>query len=271
PTAATFSGTLGSLASIETAPGGDKFTAGVQGFIPRPRLSSNYGLGRIEAFFPRAYAGGKVGRMHFFGSTEFNFERVPVPGVTDRSGSPSSGLTGTSSFFRVDLPISPTNMLTFEGIVAQSRAIGVGLSPLTEAAAAPDILNRDLFGGLVDHIVIGGSMLLTLRAGLGEHRTEVQTSGNDRAVLAPDGWHQNFFAEVQDRGIREAVSATLDRTGIKAAGDHTVSASIDLRNRSLTGMIETHPIDIQDALGNIVRTIRTSQVPHMSASDTTGG
>ena len=271
PTAATFSGTLGSLASIETAPGGDKFTAGVQGFIPRPRLSSNYGLGRIEAFFPRAYAGGKVGRMHFFGSTEFNFERVPVPGVTDRSGSPSSGLTGTSSFFRVDLPISPTNMLTFEGIVAPSRAIGVGLSPLTEAAAAPDILNRDLFGGVVDHIVIGGSMLLTLRAGLGEHRTEVQTSGNDRAVLAPDGWHQNFFAEVQDRGIRQAVSATLDRTGIKAAGDHTVSASIDLRNRSLTGMIETHPIDIQDALGNIVRTIRTSQVPHMSASDTTGG
>src|SRR5579864_8330627 len=49
PTAATFSGALGSLASIETAPGGDRFAGGVQGFIPRPRLSSNYGLGRIEA------------------------------------------------------------------------------------------------------------------------------------------------------------------------------------------------------------------------------
>src|SRR5690349_10705086 len=74
PTAATFSGALGSIASIETVPGGDKFTAGVQGFIPRPRLSSNYGLGRIEAFFPRAYASGRVGKLHYFGSTEFNFE-----------------------------------------------------------------------------------------------------------------------------------------------------------------------------------------------------
>src|SRR5206468_11635837 len=83
PTAATFSGTLGSLASIETAPGGDKFAGGVQGFIPRPRLSNNYGLGRIEAFFPRAYAGGKWKQLHYFGSTEFNFERVPVPGRSE--------------------------------------------------------------------------------------------------------------------------------------------------------------------------------------------
>src|SRR5947208_3219732 len=120
PTAATFSGALGSIASIETVPGGDKFTAGVQGFIPRPRLS-NQGLGRIEAFFPRAYAGGRWKQLHYFGSTEFNFERIVVPGVTNRSGSPSTGATGTSSFFRVDVPLSPTNMLTFEGIVAPAH------------------------------------------------------------------------------------------------------------------------------------------------------
>jgi hypothetical protein len=268
PTAATFSGTLGSLASIETAPGGDKFSGGVQGFIPRPRLSSNYGLGRIEAFFPRAYAGGKWKRMHFFGSTEFNFERVPVPGVTDRSGSPSSGLTGTSSFFRIDLQLSPTNMLTFEGIVAPSHAFAVGLSPLTELAAAPDILNRDLFGGVVDHIVLGPSALLTLRAGIGQHRTEVQSISGETAVWRPDGWHQNFFAEVQDTGLRRAGSATLDRSGLNAAGSHTLSFSTDVRERSMSGSIETHPIEIQDDLGQRMRLIVTSQVPSISASDT---
>src|SRR5215467_8596430 len=169
PTAATFSGALGSIASIETVPGGDKFTAGVQGFIPRPRLSSNYGLGRIEAFFPRAYAAGRVGPFHYFGSTEFNFERV-------------------------DIPLSPTNNLTFEGIVAPAHATAVGLSTLTELAAAPDISNRDLFGGVVDHMVLGANTLLTLRAGIGQHKTEVVTSGTQNAILAPDGWHQNFFA-----------------------------------------------------------------------------
>src|SRR5207248_8799480 len=131
---------------------------------------------------------------------EFNFERIPVPGVTDRSASPSTGFTGTSTFFRIDMPLSATNTLTFEGIVAPTHATSVGLSPLTEVAAAPDILNRDLFGGVVDHMVLNQSMLLTLRAGIGAHRTEVQSSSRDTAILAPDGWHQNFFAEVQDSG-----------------------------------------------------------------------
>jgi len=271
PTAATFSGTLGSLASIETAPGGEKFTAGVQGFIPRPRLSNSYGLGRIEAFFPRAYAGGKWKQLRFFGSTEFNYERVPVPGVTDRSGSPSSGLTGTSSFYRVDLPLSVGNTITFEGIVAPSHAIAVGLSPLTEPAAAPDILNRDVFFGVVDHMVIDQSMLLTLRAGVGHHRTEVQSSSRDTAIFAPDGWHQNFFAEVQDSGIRRSASATLDKSGITGAGSHTLSFSVDLRERSMTGSIETHPIQIHDDQGRTMRFIATSQVPSLEATDTTAG
>lgn len=271
PTAATFSGALGSIASIETVPGGDRFTAGVQGFIPRPRLSSNYGLGRIEAFFPRAYASGPIGKLHYFGSTEFNFERVPVPGVTDRSGSPSTGATGTSSFARVDVPISATNNLTFEGIVAPAHATNVGLSTLTELAATPDISNRDLFAGVVDHIVLNANTLLTLRAGIGQHKTDVETSGTQAAILSPDGWHQNSFAEVSDRGLRRTASATLDRSGLTAAGLHTFSFSLDLRERSMSGAIETHPIRIQDDFGRTMRFIVTSQVPSLKASDTTTG
>jgi hypothetical protein len=270
PTAATFSGTLGSLASIETAPGGDKFTAGVQGFIPRPRLS-DYGIGKIEAFFPRAYAGGKWKQVHYFGSVEYNFERVPVPGVTDRSGNPVTGATGVSSFFRFDVPLSPSNTLTFEGIVAPAHTQLAGLSTLVEAAAAPDIFNRDLFGGVVDHIVIGPSTLLTLRLGIGEHRTEVQSRSRDTSILAPDGWHQNFFAEVEDTGIRRTATATLDRTGLTAAGSHTLSFSADVRERSMTGAIETHPILIQDETGRTMRFIVTSQVPNLAADDVISG
>lgn len=270
PTAATFSGALGSLASIETVPGGDKFTAGIQGFIPRPRLSS-LGPGRIEAFFPRAYASGKWGRLHYFGSSEFNYERIVVPGVTDRSGSPTTGATGTSTFLRIDVPISPTHMLTFEGLVAPAHTTAAGLSTVVDVAAAPDIYNRDLFGGIVDHMVIGKSILLTLRAGIGEHKTEVPSGGAGNSILSPDGWHQNFFAEVRDTGIRRSASAAIDRSGLTAAGTHTVSVSLDVRERSMTGSITTHPIEIQDATGRVVRLIQTAQVPLLSASDVVAG
>ena len=60
PMDATFGGTLGALSSMETAEGGDQFAAGVQGFVPRPRFNPQ-GFGRIEAFFPRAYAAGRSG------------------------------------------------------------------------------------------------------------------------------------------------------------------------------------------------------------------
>ena len=85
-----------------------------------------------------------------------------MPGVTDRSGSPSTGATGTSTFARVDVPLSATNNLTFEGIVAPAHATNVGLSTLTELAATPDISNRDLFAGVVDHMVLSANTLLTL-------------------------------------------------------------------------------------------------------------
>ena len=84
PVSATFSGVLGSMASIETTAGTGEFRLGVQGFIPRPRLNSQYGLGRIEAFFPRVYVGGRAGDARYFTSVEFNFERIPIPGVKNQ-------------------------------------------------------------------------------------------------------------------------------------------------------------------------------------------
>ena len=69
----------------------------------------------------------------------------------------------------------------------------------------------------------------------------------------------------------QPTAATLDRTGIVAAGEHTVSLSLDVRNRFMTGSIETHPIDIQDDAGRLMRFIRTAQVPRLAASDTLGG
>src|SRR5579864_8097241 len=115
PVAATFGDVIGSAASIETTPGGEQLKAGVQGFIPRPRLS-HLGLGKIEAFFPRAYIGGRAGIARYFASAEFNFERVPVPGVTGTSGQPNIGTTGVTSFARADLQTSTRHSITLEGL-----------------------------------------------------------------------------------------------------------------------------------------------------------
>ncbi len=186
PISATFSGVLGSLASIETATGGETFKAGVQGFIPRPRLSG-LGLGRIEAFFPRAYASGRAGRVHYFASAEFNFERVPVPGVTGQSGSPNTGATGVTSFARADIQISPRHTVTVEGLFAPVHTSNADLSPLRGPETTPQIDSQDFFAGVVDRLVLGPSDLLTIRVGVLDHQTTIETAGIGRGAVDADG------------------------------------------------------------------------------------
>ena len=272
PISATFNGVLGSMASIETTTGGDQFKAGLQGFIPRPRLNRQYGLGRIEAFFPRAYASGRAGAAHFFASTEVNFERVPVPGVTTSRGNPASGATGVVSFLRVDLAVSPRHTITLEGLFMPGSTALSGLSPLQRPEASPDIRSRDLFAGFVDRFVLGPSQLLTVRIGWMAHGTTIGARGSGPSISSPSGWSQNWFSTVDTWGTRRSASITWDRAGMSALGAHTVSLSGAFQMRSMTGTLAHQPIHIQDDGGRLTRLIEFAPLDRqLAVGDTTGG
>jgi hypothetical protein len=270
PISTTFSGALGSLASIETLPGGDAFHGGVQGFIPRPRLSS-LGFGRIESFFPRAYLGGGIGRVHYFGSSEMTYERVPVPGVTGRSGRPSTGATGDTTFGRVDVQWSRHNSLTFEGLFAPMRTYSSALSPLRRLETAPQVDTDDRFGGVVDRLVLGASDLLTIRMGILVHGTELAASGSGVARLTPDGWRQNWFTALSTTGNRRSLSVMWDHAGRTALGSHTVSVTADVRHRAMVDSRQYHPISIEDLNGLVIRAIQFDNAADFQVADNLGG
>ena len=273
PVSATFSGVLGSMASIETTAGTGAFHAGVQGFIPRPRLNSRYGLGRIEAFFPRAYVSGHVGpHARYFGSVELNFERVPVPGVTTQTGTPAVGASGVVSFARMDIDLSATNTLTVEGLFLPAKSSFSGLSPLQQPESAPDVNARDLFGGVVDRLVLGQRDLLTLRVGVMNHVTRITPAGFGDAVLRPAGWRQNWFSGVDTSGTRASASMTWDRSGLVANGMHNFSVTGDIQFRTMSSVIQHQSIRIEDDLGRLTRSIDFAPLARpLAADDTRGG
>jgi len=270
PVSAEFRDVLGSAASIETTPGSDRWRAGVQGFIPRPRLS-NLGIGRIEAFFPRAYVGGRIGIMRFFASSEFNFERVPVPGVTGNSGRPNIGTTGVTSFGRMDLQPSTRHGITVEGLAAPATQTAAALSSLRPLGTTPDTRVNDLFGGITDRLVLTSRDLLTVRLGLIGHHTQLSASGTGDALLTPEGWRQNWFSVVDVQGMRESMSVTWERDGIHSSGTHNLSVNAGVRHRSMNGSLNDQPIQILDEGGNLVRSIEFSAAPRLLTSDTTAG
>jgi TonB dependent receptor len=270
PVSAEFRDVLGSAASIETTPGSDRWRGGVQGFIPRPRLS-RLGLGRIEAFFPRAYIGGRVGIARVFASTEFNFERVPVAGVTGDSGRPNVGTTGLTTFGRFDLQPSTRHSITLEGLFAPATQMAPGLSSLRPEGTTPDTDVNDLFGGVTDRLVLTPRDLLTIRFGVAAHHTSVAATGDGPALLTPEGWRENWFSVVDVRGVRESLSATWERDGLKGAGTHSISINAGMRHRSMSGSLTDRPIRVTDADGNIVRSVDFTAAGPLEPSDTTAG
>ena len=254
PVSAEFRDVLGSAASIETTPGTDNWKAGVQGFIPRPRIGRN-GTGKIESFFPRAYVGGRFGIARVFASAEFNFERVPVAGVTGDSGGPTIGTTGVSSFVRFDLQPSTRHSITVDGLFAPAKTTAAALSSLRPDGTAPDVEVNDVFGGVIDRLVIGTRDLLTLRLGVLGHHTALTPTGTGTPLLTPEGWRQNWFSTLDVDGRRASLSASWEHDGVKAAGEHALSTNLSVRFRSMDGTLVDSPFKIVDENGEVVRAV----------------
>jgi hypothetical protein len=267
PVSAEFRDVLGSAASIETNPGTDKWRGGVQGFIPRPRIGRN-GAGKIEAFFPRAYVGGRIGIARVFASTEFNFERVPVAGVTGDSGSPTIGTTGVTSFVRFDLQPSTRHSITVDALFAPAETTAAALSSLRPEGTAPDVAVNDVFGGVTDRLVLGTRDLLTVRFGMIAHHTALTPTGAGTPLLTPEGWRQNWFSTLDVDGRRQSLSVTWEHEGIKGWGDHSLSTNASIRHRGMDGTLVDSPINIVDEAGNVVRAIRFGPAGILTPQDT---
>ena len=264
PSAVTFGGALGPMASVETRTGGDSLEGGVQGLVPRPRFTGG-GLGRLEGFFPRAYLGGPAagGRVHYFTGAEYGFERIPVPGVTDSAGTPDTRETGATLFGRVDFQLSARHSLSVEGFVFPSRKAFFGLSPLRAAEAAPSVDNADRFLGMVDRHVFGKGML-TLRLGALSHSFHLRPAGDGLSTIAPQGWAGGSFSTLERGSLRLQASAEWTHP----LGRHDLTTLIAVRSERLRGSISERAVRIHDAEGRTVRDIAFGAPARLTAQAT---
>jgi hypothetical protein len=255
PMAVTLGGALGPMASVETNQGGDAFEAGVQGFVPRPRLSGG-GAGRLEGFFPRANVGGSAaaGRLRYFGALEYDFERIPVPGVTGSKGTPDMRETGATLFGRIDLQLSSRHTLGLEGFIFPSSRSRFGLSPLRAPEAAPTVDNADRFIGLVDRHAVGKGML-SLRLGMLTHSFHLRPVGDGLTTIAPRGWAGGSFSALDRYSSRLQASAEWTEAFGSGAGRHELTTLLSFRSEGLQGTVDERPVRILDHAGRTLREI----------------
>ena len=267
PMAITYGGLLGGLVRLESKPGTEQFTKGVQGFVPRPRFTSP-GFGRIEGIFPRAHVAGSSasGRLRYVAAAEYDYERIPVPGVTDRTG---DDLVEESAivFTRVDARLTARQTLTFESFTFPARSQSWGLSPRRDAAATVDLSSRDLFAGVTHRVVSPNAGVFTIQVGVLTHQADLTPHGSGVSVLSPEGWSGNWFTRVHRKAVRYSASATWERVFQIGGRAHDLTLAGEVAGRRLDGHVRENTVEVLDAAGRQVRTVEYGGPASFGARD----
>ena len=276
PMAVTYGGLLGSAASWRSkANRAATRVAGVQGFVPRPRFG-NPGFGRLEGIFPRAFTSGTAagGRVHYMVAAEYDYERIPVPGVTTGSG-PDYIEESTIMFSRFDVDPNLHHHLTFEGLLFPGDTRSYGLSPRRDESATTDLNQKDWFGAFTERFVPNAQNVITLQLGVLQHEATMQPNGR-RGGVSPSG------APSVAGGVDGQL--VLHRQPDVAAGDTprrrrgsgrraspatltTSRLSGEIASSRLRGRVSESPIVVNDAQGRAVRTINFGGASAVSAYD----
>jgi hypothetical protein len=268
PMSVTYGRLLGGLVALESKEGDDGFSGGVQGFVPRPRFA-NPGFGRLEGIFPRAFVSGGGGPVHYMAAAEYDYERIPVPGVTTGQG-PDLVEESSIAFSRVDVDASEHNHITVEGLFFPGDTRSLALSPLRTHAATTDVNQTDVFGGIVDRYVPDQENVFTVQIGVLQHRTTLQPNGEGASMVSPAGWTGNWFATADRTSRRYSALMTWERVATVKGKAHDFTIGADVAARSLRGRIAETSIVVNDAEGRPVRRVDFGAPSDVQASDRPG-
>lgn len=267
PMAITYGGLIGGAVKMESRRGTDHLTAGVQGFVPRPRFTSP-GFGRLEGIFPRVDVAGSgaSGRIRYITAVEFDYERIAVPDVTMGRG-PDLVEQSAVVFARVDAQVSARNTITAEGYAFPSSTQSFGLSPRRDLDATVDRTSQDLFGGITNRYLSPNGALLTIQVGVVTRDAESTPKGAGVSRLSPDTWSGNWFSRVRRSATRYIAAATWERAVALHGRAHELAVSGEVTGRRLSGTVEEHPLVVTDGVGRTVRSIEFGPAAGFGARD----
>jgi hypothetical protein len=265
--AVTYGNLLAGVVTLESRTGGDQFKMGVQGIVPRPRFNSP-GFGRLEGIFPRVFMNGGTpsGRVHYFTAAEYDYERIPVPGVTQGRG-PDVVESSATIFARVDVKVGQRQSTTFETLVFPSWTRAQGLSPRRDQGATADLASQDVFAGITHRIVAGEGSVFTLQVGTLAHQTTLSPNGTGIAVVSPTGWHENWFSGATRNAVRTTVVATWERLKTIAGRAHDFTVTAELGARRLHGRVAENAIRVETLEGQVVRNVTFGDPSSVRAGD----
>jgi hypothetical protein len=193
--------------------------------------------------------------VQYLFSGEYDYERIPVPEVTDRNGKDLIEKSGIF-FSRVDAQLTTRSATTFEAFSFPTGTVSHGLSPRREEAAAVNLHGHDLFGGVTHRVMLANTGVVTWRLGAFARSAGMDAKGGTAvSVLTHVGWGQNWFASGSRHSQRLSTSLAWDRTVTMRERSHELSALTEVAALKMNGEIVERPVHVLDDAGNLVRKV----------------
>ena len=215
----------GGIIAFRSGMGDDRFRFNATNFIPSFQNKKGF---TFDKFVPRFTFSGPIkrGRAWFYDGLELEYDNVIIPELPD--GADSNRPWRGSNLTRVQVNLTPANILTFSGLVNLYRSQNDGLSAQTPQNATT---HREITGGFAflrdQQTFSDGTVLEAGVAGITFDDT-FNPHGTAPYVITPEGTQGSYFETSDASSHRVQEKVDLYVSPQQWAGRHVLKMGADV-------------------------------------------
>ena len=259
-----YGGFTTNVIAVETRRGGEKWNFELNDPLPEFRFRS-WDMRGLKSATPRINFGGPVipERLYLTESAEYEFRNTSV--ITLPFPQNQQKREGLNSFTQLDYIVSPSNMLTGTFHAANQRSCYVNMDFFNPEPVSPNAAFQTYSAALTDRKTFGSTLLESLLS-LSTFRAGVWAQGDLAMTLTPFGNQGNYF-NTQTRTSSRVEWREIYSLTRNAWGTHNLKFGGTLGGTTEHALIQDRPVNLLDAGGALVETIRFAPGLPIARSD----
>lgn len=229
--------------ALDTTVGDDRWRFGTTNFIPGLRVERGAHLGN---WYPRFTFSGPLSKGRAWFSEAPSLQHTFALISQQPPGADTITQWAGDNLLRLQVNLTPTNVLQGSFLYNQSSASHLGLGPFAPLSTTTNLTARRYFISLKDQIW-WKSMLLELGAAADTGRSESQPRGSDTYVITPTGTSGNFFESASLRARRWQFLGNLTMSSRHWHGSHNLAVGVNLDEIDFSHLALRHAIEVERA------------------------
>ena len=257
----------GAVLELRTYVGDDRWRFGTTDFFPAINLQQGLHLGN---WYPRFNFSGPLqkGRAWFSDGISIQHTFSLIQGLPHNADTQQQWLG--DNLFRVQVNLTPTNILQGNFLYNQSVASHLGLSLFTPLSTTTDQHAQRAFVSVKDQVFFGRNMF-ELGAAMDDGTANSEPLGSEPYIVQPLTASGNYFQRLRQRNHRLQSIGELTLSSLRWHGTHEVKAGFNADGLAFSQGAVRNPIDTLRADNTLLLSTTFSGTPYYRLTNTQVG